>query len=140
MDDGGAAERNKDQETPEREALCRRCGVCCHEKVRFGEQVVITDIPCPYLDLKTNLCAVYPDRLVKQPRCSSAEDSVKANSLPRGCPYIKGRRGYLIPHLLADHPEYEQAVNTLFPERKEGRLKLDPAMAGKRKRKSRARR
>lgn len=104
-----------------RENICRRCGVCCHEKVRFGEQVVITDIPCPFLDETTNRCTVYPDRLTRQPRCSSAEDSVKANSLPDDCPYVGGRTDYQPAHLLTEHPEYEQAVNTLFPERRRGR-------------------
>ncbi len=97
------------------EALCRRCGACCHEKVRFGEQVVITDIPCVFLDPVTNLCTVYPDRYVKQPRCSSAEDSIAAYSLPDDCPYVGGLDGYQSPHLLTDHPEYEKAIEALFP-------------------------
>lgn len=102
------------------EDLCRRCGVCCHEKVRFGDQVVITDIPCPFLDVETNLCAVYPERFIKQPRCSPAEDSAKANALPGNCPYVGGLDGFVEPHLLSEHPEYEKAVDTLFPDRKEG--------------------
>lgn len=113
----------------EHEALCRRCGMCCHEKVRFGEQVVITDIPCEFLDTETNMCRVYGERLTKQPRCSSAEDSVKANSLPNDCPYVGGVDGYLEPHVLAEHPEYEQAVNALFPGRQEGRLTRSKIMA-----------
>ncbi len=105
----------------ELEALCRRCGVCCHEKVRFGDQVVITDIPCEFLDAETNICTVYAERFVRQPRCSSAGDSVKACSLPGDCPYVGGVDSYREPHLLPDHPEYEQAINALFPGRKEGR-------------------
>lgn len=105
------------------EALCRRCGRCCFEKVRFGQLVVITDIPCAYLDTETNLCTVYDKRLRKQHRCSSAEDSRKANALPGDCPYVGGDSGYLSPEFLDDHPEYENAVNALFPGRKEGRLR-----------------
>lgn len=118
-----AAHKDSERELAAREALCRRCGMCCHEKVRFGEQVVITDIPCQYLDPKTNLCTVYPERLTKQPRCSSAEDSLKANSLPEDCPYVGGISEYLAPHLLSEHPEYERAIDALFPGRKERKRK-----------------
>lgn len=111
---GGKGKKAFDPET-----LCRRCGICCHEKVRFGEQVVITDIPCPFLDVETNLCTVYPERFVKQPRCASAEDSVNGNTLPDDCPYVGGLAGYRAPHLLSEHPEYERAVNALFPDRAE---------------------
>lgn len=117
------AKERKPSAKADREALCRRCGVCCHEKVRFGEQVVITDIPCQFLDLDTNLCTVYPDRLSKQPRCSTAEASLQANALPGDCPYVGGADGYLDPHLLSEHPEYENAINALFPGRKEGKLR-----------------
>ncbi len=99
------------------EALCRRCGVCCHHKVRFGDVVVITDVPCEFLDTATNLCAVYPERFRRQPLCSTAESSVAAGALPGDCPYVGGKSDYPAPVLLADHPEYEQAVNAIFPER-----------------------
>lgn len=105
-----------------REALCRRCGVCCHQKVRFGEVVVITDVPCEFLDTATNACTVYAERYVRQPLCSSAEVSVESGTLPDDCPYVGGRDGYVAPLLLRDHPEYEQAVNALFPERPKGGL------------------
>lgn len=101
------------------ETLCRRCGICCHEKIRFGEQVVITDIPCPFLDVETNLCTVYRERFVKQPLCASAENSAKTHTLPDDCPHVGGIAGYIAPLLLSEHPEYERAVNALFPDRKE---------------------
>jgi uncharacterized cysteine cluster protein YcgN (CxxCxxCC family) len=106
-----------DNADADREALCRRCGACCHEKVRFGGQVVITDIACEFLDAKTNLCTVYPERFQRQPRCSSADRSAEVNGLPGDCPYVAGRVGYRAPVHLADHPEYERAINTLYPER-----------------------
>lgn len=102
------------------EDLCRRCGMCCHQKVRFGDVVVITDVPCEFLDTTTNLCTVYPERFAKQPLCSSAEASVLAGALPGDCPYVGGVSDYQDPLLLRDHPEYEQAVNALFPERLKG--------------------
>lgn len=126
-----------DGERERHEALCRRCGVCCHEKVRFGEQVVITDIPCPFLDPENNLCRVYPERYARQPRCASAEDSVGGGTLPDDCPYVGGLDNYPAPHLLIEHPEYERAVNALFPGRKEGALARSAVMAALRGRKRR---
>ncbi len=99
------------------EAVCRRCGRCCHHKVRFGDIVVITDVPCEFLDPETNACTVYPRRFAEQPLCSTAEASVKTGALPGDCPYVGGASGYNAPFLLSEHPEYEQAVNALFPER-----------------------
>lgn len=99
------------------EALCRRCGVCCHQKVRFGDIVVITDVPCEFLNVETNECTVYPHRFVRQPLCSSAKTSAEMGALPDDCPYVGGLSDYQAPLLLSEHPEYEQAVNALFPER-----------------------
>ena len=106
--------RKGKRDEAESETLCRRCGGCCYEKVRFGEQVVITDIPCQYLDCKTRLCTVYLERLEKQPRCASAADSIEAGTLPGDCPYVGGRADYQAPHLLREHPEYRNAVTALF--------------------------
>ena len=108
--------------------------MCCHQKIRFGDVIVITDVPCEFLDAETNLCTVYPDRFVKQPLCSSAEASVEAGSLPEDCPYVGGVADYQAPLLLRDHPEYEQAVNALFPERLKGKLSKTAIKAKKYKR------
>ncbi len=113
MPDNDAAKKRHEAN----EALCRRCGVCCHHKVRFGDVVIITDVPCEFLDPATNACTVYPQRFVKQPLCATAEASVAIGALPGDCPYVGGRSGYHAPVLLADHPEYEQAINAIFPER-----------------------
>jgi uncharacterized cysteine cluster protein YcgN (CxxCxxCC family) len=100
------------------ENLCRRCGACCHQKIRFPDGVLITDVPCEFLDTETNLCTVYPERFAKQPLCSSAEASVAAGALPGDCPYVGGCSDYEEPFLLRDHPELEEDVNALFPERR----------------------
>lgn len=99
------------------ESVCRRCGRCCHHKIRFGDAVVISDLPCDYLDPVTNLCTVYPERYARQPLCSSAEISADIGVLPDDCPYVGGRSNYAAPLLLEEHPEYEADVNALFPER-----------------------
>ncbi|MCD8140572.1 MAG: hypothetical protein LUE17_12490 [Planctomycetaceae bacterium] len=112
------------------EALCRRCGVCCHQKVRFGDVVVITDVPCEFLDTATNACTVYPERFIRQPLCSSADVSAATGTLPDDCPYVAGRSDYVAPLRLEDHPEYEPGVNALFPERLAG-MKKPPTSAAK---------
>jgi uncharacterized cysteine cluster protein YcgN (CxxCxxCC family) len=103
------------------EALCRRCGLCCHEKIRIGEQVIITDIPCRHLDTETNLCRIYDNRAELEPRCLSAAESAKGFGLPGDCPYVAGISNYQEPHLLREHPEYEKIVDILYPERAGGK-------------------
>lgn len=108
------------------EAVCRRCGRCCHHKVRFGDIVLITDVPCEFLDRATNVCTVYAERFRHQPLCSTAEYSVKTGALPGDCPYVGGADGYDAPFLLSEHPEYEAAVDALFPERAKAKAELPP--------------
>ncbi|MDR1536278.1 MAG: hypothetical protein LBU64_14520 [Planctomycetota bacterium] len=112
------AGRKKGGTATAREKLCRRCGVCCHEKVRFGETILITDIPCRFLDPAGRRCRVYPDRLSRQPRCSTAEASLRAGTLPGDCPYVRETPDYRPPLLLSRHPEFETAVRALFPGKK----------------------
>lgn len=114
MDDGGREAAY--------EALCRRCGICCLQKVRDGATVVITDVPCQFLDVMTCLCTVYPRRFEEQPQCATAAASVEAGTLPETCPYVGGRSNYRAPLMLADHPEYEDAINRIFPERLAGKV------------------
>lgn len=108
------------------EAICRRCGRCCRQKVRFGDVVVITDIPCQFLDPKTNTCTVYPQRLFKQPLCSAIEIAVANGAQPNDCPYAGGNSDYQAPLTLAEHPEYRQAVDALFADKNKGNVQLSP--------------
>jgi Uncharacterized conserved protein len=105
--------------TGDKEALCRNCGLCCHEKIRIGDIVLITDIPCPHLDLETKLCRIYDRRAEIEPRCLPAEAAVAIGAQPGGCPYVRDTPYYRNPILLADHPEYEGIVNELYPDRAE---------------------
>ena len=105
------------------ESLCRRCGLCCHEKFCFGDQIIITDIPCKHLDPGTNQCRIYAERATLEPRCLSAAESAKGNGLPGNCPYVAGIADYQEPLLLSEHPEYELMANLFFPDRVSGREK-----------------
>lgn len=121
MEENASVPSFDDPEALERwENLCRRCGVCCHQKVRFGDVVVITDVPCEFLDAASRLCSVYAERFAKQPLCAPAMTIAACGALPGDCPYVGGDAGYGEPLLLRDHPEYEEAVNRLFPEREKG--------------------
>ena len=102
-------------QTQDTENICRRCGICCHEKIRMGEQIIITDIPCKHLDVATNQCRIYDQRAELEPRCLSAAESARGNGLPGTCPYVAGIANYQEPHLLCEHPEYQLMVDFLYP-------------------------
>ena len=99
---------------------CLRCGRCCYEKIRVGDVVVITDIPCPHLDAATSLCSVYEERFRNQPKCAPAAVAAASGAMPGDCPYARDLPGYRHPVRLADHPEFFPDVDMIFP----GRSKL----------------
>jgi uncharacterized cysteine cluster protein YcgN (CxxCxxCC family) len=74
------------------EAICRKCGRCCYEKVDLGGGVIrYTDEPCQYLDTKTNLCKVYENRHEAEPDCISLTEHLvrTLNWLPDECAYLE---------------------------------------------------
>lgn len=71
------------------EALCRRCGRCCYEKIDFEGEIYYTDDPCEYLDPTTRLCTIYPDRCRLRPGCVKLTPQlVREGLLPEDCPYV----------------------------------------------------
>ena len=87
--------KENDSETPEHEALCRRCGRCCYEKLIVDGHVFTTRKPCEYLDTQTRTCRIYPDRRKENPRCLTVEQGIEFGVFPADCPYVKDRPGYL---------------------------------------------
>ncbi len=81
--------------------ICRRCTICCYEKVIAEDgSVVYTDRPCGYLDLDSGLCIVYDFRTQAKEECVRITKRViELGALPEGCPYVKHRRGYRAPRL-----------------------------------------
>ncbi len=78
------------------ELLCRRCGLCCHLKVRVGndEFVIHPEEGCRFLG-SDGLCQVYQNRFEKCSTCLSREKMIaKDYVLPEGCPYTKLRTDY----------------------------------------------
>lgn len=72
------------------EALCRRCGRCCFEKIEYGNRIYLTDIPCEYLNLSTNECMVYEQRSQKKTGCVAInQEIIDLGVLPIGCAYLQ---------------------------------------------------
>lgn len=74
--------------SPEWEALCRRCGRCCYEKVDYQGEIFLTPTPCRFLNLDTCECTVYARREQCQDGCVVLNGEIVAMGvLPEGCPY-----------------------------------------------------
>jgi uncharacterized protein len=73
------------------EAVCRRCGRCCYEKVDLGGGIIhYTDEPCVHLDTETNLCRVYDRRDEVEPDCITLTEHLvrTLHWLPEECAYV----------------------------------------------------
>ncbi|MDR3210408.1 MAG: hypothetical protein LBU79_00635 [Planctomycetota bacterium] len=99
-----------------REHLCRRCGVCCLEKLLVGGLVVITDVPCPHLDTHTRLCRIYERRHELETRCVAADDAATFSGLPGDCPHVQDIPGYRAPLLIWEHPELVEVVRQTYSQ------------------------
>ena len=82
-------------QSPEHEALCRRCGRCCYEKFIIEGRVFTTRRPCHCLDLNTNLCTVYDRRFTVNPRCLDVTRGIEMGVFSADCPYVAGMAQYL---------------------------------------------
>ncbi|MCH3917879.1 MAG: hypothetical protein LKE40_10615 [Spirochaetia bacterium] len=74
---------------------CRRCGLCCHEKILYeGELVIDLDAPCRFYDSQTNCCSVYKDRFVSCAECHKVTvlRAMFAAYLPESCGYVQWAR------------------------------------------------
>jgi uncharacterized cysteine cluster protein YcgN (CxxCxxCC family) len=85
------------------EALCRRCGRCCYEKVDFEGRIYYTELPCEFLDLETRCCRVYAERDVQRAGCVRLdEELVGKGFLPADCPYVADIDSYVAPIMSDD--------------------------------------
>ena len=52
------------------ESLCRKCGLCCFEKIEMGGgSIYYTSTPCRYLDIVSRECTIYERRFEIYPEC-----------------------------------------------------------------------
>lgn len=93
------------------EAICRRCGKCCAEKVEIDGEMYLTRHMCRFLDLKTRRCSVYPERFRAEPDCRSTFEGLPRMIFPADCPYVAGRKDYRAPIEKWDDPEIDQLID-----------------------------
>jgi uncharacterized protein len=80
--------------------ICRRCGRCCYEKLDLEGEIFYTDEPCEFLDLKTRMCTVYPERHKARPGCAPlTPEHLSMGILPADCPYVEDLPNYRSPRL-----------------------------------------
>lgn len=93
------------------EALCRRCGRCCYEKIDFEGRIYYTELPCEFL-APGNSCRVYAERDFKRPGCVRLNtENIGKGFLPGDCPYVADVENYLAPSLTDDgDAEYCETV------------------------------
>lgn len=79
--------KNIDNYTKEQlENMCKRCGICCHEKMVINGRVhIFLNSPCEYL--KEKECMVYEERFEKDIVCLKLEEAIIAQILPENCGY-----------------------------------------------------
>jgi len=80
------------------EALCRRCGMCCHSAMKVeGRFVLLQDLPCRHLTWDAEgraVCRIYPRR-ERAGFCNKlSRESVERNLFPPDCPYVRDIPGY----------------------------------------------
>ena len=74
------------------EGLCKRCGLCCFEKIEDEcGTIFFTSIPCRYLDVTTRNCKIYNRRFEIYPECIQLTESLvkELNWLHDDCGYRK---------------------------------------------------
>ena len=72
------------------EAVCDRCGRCCHERlIGEGGRLLSWGPPCAYLDDETGLCAAYERRFLLDISCKKVGPRTleRPGLLPPGCAY-----------------------------------------------------
>ncbi|MCB9833442.1 MAG: hypothetical protein H6807_13310 [Planctomycetes bacterium] len=98
------------------EALCRRCGKCCTEKVEVDGKIYITKKYCRFLDPETKLCRVYENRFEAEPGCVDVPAGIKMGVFPADCPYVADIRKYQAAIEVWDDPAIDEAIRELIGE------------------------
>jgi hypothetical protein len=74
------------------EDICNRCGLCCFEKyIDEHDRLIITTIPCRFLDIFSRECKVYHKRFKVGEDCQKLTPELVATVdwLPDECAYKK---------------------------------------------------
>lgn len=84
------------------EEVCKQCGRCCYKKIMINGIAYFTDVPCKYLDVKTNLCTIYEKRYKVKDGCIPWKDAFVIKALPQDCPYVQDMPDYVGPKPFID--------------------------------------
>lgn len=115
------------QQDVQHEAICRRCGECCREKVIINGRAILTDIYCPALDVETKVCRIYPQRLILLEkltgrRCVLIATAFTKQEAPSHCSYsLPAYSGLVFDRALLEQipPNYyAELVKTVAEDRK----------------------
>jgi uncharacterized cysteine cluster protein YcgN (CxxCxxCC family) len=98
------------------EALCRRCGKCCTEKVDIDGAIYLTRFVCRFLDKVTKQCLVYEDRFEAEPSCSDVKSGIPLGLFPMDCPYVQSIENYKAPIESWDDPAIDEAIEEIFKD------------------------
>jgi len=74
------------------EAICRRCGQCCFNKIIEDDGTVYaTPIPCRYFDIINRTCKVYDKRFETGEECIKLTPELVRHAiwLPEDCAYVE---------------------------------------------------
>ncbi|MBN1420850.1 MAG: hypothetical protein JXP34_18915 [Planctomycetes bacterium] len=96
-----------------REDLCRRCGLCCREKVDIDGVVFYTKLVCDKWDPETGLCRIYERRREYRQDCADLRRAIEGRFLPAGCPYVRDLDGYDPPVVDWEDPEVQAILDRL---------------------------
>lgn len=72
------------------EKLCKRCGLCCFEKIENENGTIFfTSVPCRYLDVVSRSCRIYERRFKIFPTCIKLSEKLvrELDWLPDDCGY-----------------------------------------------------
>ena len=74
------------------EAICKRCGQCCFNKIIEDDGTVYaTPIPCRYFDIINRTCKVYHKRFETGEECVKLTPELVRDAiwLPQDCAYVE---------------------------------------------------
>lgn len=85
----------KKKSKSKRKDLCLLCpdgirGTCCFMNIPIGSfNIMLENVPCPYLDLEKMFCSDFEHRHQLAPWCLDKEHMFGKGGLPKGCLYLK---------------------------------------------------
>lgn len=95
--------------------VCPVRGLCCYFSTMIdGENVILEDHPCDYLNINTGLCTRFKDRKEVFKNCLSIEDAKKIGGLPEGCLYLKKGEKLNYPPKRKLRPDDNERLKTRY--------------------------